>query len=72
MFYIIESCTHVHAPESVSSEGKYEVTVESNFETKKLVFDVVLPSEDDKPTRTIIEKVNSHFDSEVIKYIKFV
>ena len=52
-------------PDSASSEGKYEVTVESDFETKKLTFDVVLPSEDDKPMRTIIEKVNSLPDDSV-------
>jgi hypothetical protein len=53
-------------PDSISSEGKYEVTVESDFETKKLVFDVVLPSEEEKPLRTIIEKVNSLPDTSVL------
>ncbi|MFB5624840.1 MAG: hypothetical protein ACE5RP_08020, partial [Nitrosopumilus sp.] len=52
-------------PDSVSSVGKYEVTVESDFETKKLVFDVVLPSEIEKPVQTIIEKVNSIPDDSV-------
>jgi hypothetical protein len=46
-------------PDSVSSVGKYEVTVESNFETKTLLFDVVEKPDDAKPSQTIIEKVNS-------------
>jgi hypothetical protein len=45
-------------PDSASGVGKYEVTVEADFETKTLFFDVVEPSSD-KPTQTIIEKVNS-------------
>ncbi|MGD8299318.1 MAG: lamin tail domain-containing protein [Nitrosopumilaceae archaeon] len=52
-------------PDSASSVGKYEVTVESDFETKKLVFDVVLPSEIEKPAQTIIEKVNSLPDESI-------
>jgi hypothetical protein len=45
-------------PDTASSVGKYEVTVEADFETKILFFDVV-ESSSDKPTQTIIEKVNS-------------
>lgn len=45
-------------PDNNSSVGKYEVTVESDFETKKLVFDVVLPNEESLP-QTIIEKQTS-------------
>ena len=52
-------------PDSFASIGKYEVTVESNFETKKIVFDVVMPSEEEKPLQTIIEKVNSIPESNV-------
>lgn len=46
-------------PNSMTSVGKYEVTVESSFETKKLVFDVVPPTEEGIQSQTIIEKVNS-------------
>jgi hypothetical protein len=52
-------------PDSVSSVGKYEVTVEADFETKTLLFDVVEPSSDEKPSRTIIEKVNSIPDDHI-------
>ncbi len=53
-------------PDSVSSVGKYEITVESDFETKKLTFDVVERISDGKPTQTIIEKVNSIPDDNVL------
>jgi hypothetical protein len=46
-------------PDTVSSLGRYQVTVESDFETKKLEFDVVTPPEKERPPQTIIEKVNS-------------
>jgi hypothetical protein len=52
-------------PDTVSSVGKYEVTVEADFETKTLLFDVVEPSSDEKPSRTIIEKVNSIPDTNI-------
>jgi hypothetical protein len=46
-------------PDFVSSLGKYEVTVEADFETKTLQFDVVKPSAVETIARTFIEKVNS-------------
>ncbi len=46
-------------PDFVSSLGKYEVTVEADFETKTLQFDVVDPSAVETIARTFIEKVNS-------------
>ena len=46
-------------PDSVSSVGKYEVTVNADFETKTLLFDVVEPSPEEKLSRIFIEKVNS-------------
>jgi hypothetical protein len=49
----------------VSSVGKYEVTVEADFETKTLLFDVVTPSTEEKPPQTIIEKVNSIPDDSI-------
>jgi len=52
-------------PDSVSSIGRYEVTVESNFETKKLIVNVVEKPIEEKITRTIIEKVNSISDDQV-------
>ena len=52
-------------PDSVSSLGNYEVTVEADFETKTLLFDVVNPSIEEKPSRTIIEKVNSIPDDSI-------
>jgi len=52
-------------PDSVSSVGTYQVTVESTFETKNLLFDVVEPSIEEKPSQTIIEKVNSIPDDSI-------
>lgn len=52
-------------PDSVSSIGKYKVTIEADFETKTLLFDVVEPSQDEKPSQTIIEKVNSIPDENI-------
>jgi hypothetical protein len=52
-------------PNSVSSVGKYEVTVESDFETKTLLFDVIEKPDDVKPSQTIIEKVNSIPDDSI-------
>ena len=52
-------------PNSISSVGTYQVTVESTFETKTLLFDVVEQSIEEKPTQTIIEKVNSIPDDSV-------
>ncbi len=46
-------------PDFVSSVGKYEVTVNADFETKTLLFDVVEPSPEEKLSRIFIEKVNS-------------
>jgi len=46
-------------PDSLSSVGKYEVTVEADFETKTLQFDVVEPPVVESLPQTIIEKVNS-------------
>ena len=51
-------------PDSVSSIGKYEVTVESDFETKSIVFDVIEKSEE-KISQTIIEKVNGIPDNRI-------
>jgi len=46
-------------PNSISSIGTYQVTIESTFETKTLLFDVVeKPIEEEQP-QVIIEKVNS-------------
>ncbi|NIM25528.1 MAG: hypothetical protein GTN97_06830 [Nitrosopumilaceae archaeon] len=52
-------------PDSFDSLGKYEVTVESDFEIKKIFFDVVAPSPKEPLTQTIIEKVNSIPEREV-------
>ena len=52
-------------PDSITSVGTYEVTVEADFEIKTLLFDVVEPSEEEKPSRTIIEKVNSIPDDSI-------
>jgi len=52
-------------PDSTSSVGKYEVTVESDFETKTLLFDVVEPSAVETIDRTFIEKVNSISDTSI-------
>ena len=46
-------------PDSVSFVGRYEITVEADFEIKKLKFDVVEPSAVETIARTFIEKVNS-------------
>ncbi|MDX1441603.1 MAG: hypothetical protein R3237_04015, partial [Nitrosopumilaceae archaeon] len=50
-------------PNNISSLGKYEVTVESDFETKRIVFDVVQPPE--KISQTIIEKQTSIPDNSI-------
>ena len=52
-------------PSSPSSIGKYEVTVEADFETKKLLVDVVERPVEEKIPQTIIEKETSIPDSEV-------
>ena len=52
-------------PESFDSLGTYEVTAESDFETKRLLFDVVAPPEKEKPPQTIIEKANSIPESQI-------
>jgi hypothetical protein len=52
-------------PDSITSVGTYEVTVEADFEIKTLLFDVVEPSAEEKPLRTIIEKVNSIPDDSI-------
>jgi len=52
-------------PNSVSSVGTYEVTVEADFEIKTIQFDVVIPSAEEKPSKTIIEKVNSIPDDSI-------
>ena len=52
-------------PDSASSVGKYEVTVEADFETKTLLFDVVEPSAVETIDRTFIEKVNSIPDTSI-------
>jgi len=52
-------------PDSVSSLGKYEVTVEADFEIKTIQFDVVIPPAKEKPSQTIIEKVNSIPDDSI-------
>ncbi|MFQ5440963.1 MAG: hypothetical protein ACE5DL_05815, partial [Nitrosopumilaceae archaeon] len=46
-------------PNSSDSIGQYEVTVEADFETKKLRFDVVEKPVEEFIPQTIIEKVNS-------------
>lgn len=52
-------------PDSLSSVGTYEVTVEADFETKTLLFDVVSPSTEEKISQTIIEKVNGIPDDSI-------
>lgn len=52
-------------PDSASSVGKYEVTVESDFETKKFLVEVVEQPIEEKIPQTIIEKVNSIPDNEI-------
>ena len=52
-------------PQSIDSLGTYEITAESDFETKKLRFNVVPLPEKEKPSQTIIEKVNSIPESQV-------
>ena len=52
-------------PDSVSSVGKYEITIKADFEIKKIEFDVVEPSAVEKLSQTFIEKVNSIPDSSV-------
>jgi hypothetical protein len=46
-------------PDSTESIGRYEVTVEADFETKSLQFDVVEKPIEENIPQTIIEKVNS-------------
>lgn len=55
-------------PDSISSIGKYEVTVESDFEIKKLVFDVVEKPKEEPTSKTILEKVNSIPDDHIFVY----
>lgn len=55
-------------PDSISSLGKYEVTVESDFEIKKLVFDVVEKPQEEPTSKTILEKVNSIPDDHIFVY----
>jgi len=52
-------------PASQSSIGKYEVTVESDFETKKLIVNVVEKLPEEKISQTILEKVNSIPDDQI-------
>jgi len=52
-------------PGSVESVGTYQVTVESTFGTKTLLFDVIEESIEVKPTQTFIEKVNSISDDSI-------
>ena len=55
-------------PDSQSSIGKYEVTVESDFETKKLIVNVVEKLPEEKISQTILEKVNSIPDDQTSVY----
>ena len=52
-------------PDAISSIGRYEITVESNFETKHHVFNVIAPAEKAIP-QTIIEKVTSIPDDTIL------
>jgi len=52
-------------PDNVSSVGKYEVTIDADFETKTLLFEVVEPSAVETIARTFIEKVNSIPDTSI-------
>ncbi len=52
-------------PDYMSSVGTYEVTVEADFEIKTIQFDVVIPPAEEKPSQTIIEKVNSIPDDSI-------
>ena len=52
-------------PDTIASVGKYEVTVESDFEIKSLTFNVVEPSPVETIPRKFIEKVNSISDASV-------
>jgi hypothetical protein len=46
-------------PDSADSIGRYEVTVEADFETKSIQFDVVEKPVEENTPQTVIEKVNS-------------
>jgi hypothetical protein len=55
-------------PDSPSSLGSYEITVDAEFETKSLMFDVIekpLISESEKSPLTIIEKVNRILEDKI-------
>ncbi|HET9008507.1 MAG TPA: lamin tail domain-containing protein [Nitrosarchaeum sp.] len=55
-------------PDSLSSLGSYEITVDAGFETKSLMFDVIekpLISESEKSPLTIIEKVNRILEDKI-------
>jgi hypothetical protein len=52
-------------PDSVSFVGRYEITVEADFEIKKLMIDVVEPSAVETLPQTFIEKVNNISDVSV-------
>jgi hypothetical protein len=55
-------------PDSTSSLGSYEITVDAGFETKSLMFDVIekpLISESEKSPLTIIEKVNRILEDKI-------
>ncbi len=52
-------------PESSDSVGTYEVTVESDFETKTLQFEVLELQTDETPKQIIIEKVNGISENQI-------
>lgn len=52
-------------PDSPDSLGRYKVTVEADFETKNLEFDVVEKPIEEHIPQTIIEKVNSISEDQV-------
>ncbi len=52
-------------PDNLKSVGTYQVTVESTFETKTLLFTVIERPPEEKPSQIIIEKVNSLPDDRI-------
>ena len=52
-------------PDLESSIGNYEITVDADFETKSIRFDVVESIMEEKPSPTIIEKQNRITESQI-------
>ncbi len=58
----------IQLPDSTSSLGSYEITVDAGFETKSLMFNVVekpVIPESEKSPLTVIEKVNRILDNKI-------